>query len=82
MAPEVRAKMSEEQAWQLALCAGDDYELCITTAPDDAPELCAKISALGGRITRVGWVESEPGLRCLDGHARQLRLENGYQHFR
>ena len=67
------------RAATLALAGGDDYELVFTVAPDREPRLAA--ARLGVPITRIGVVEGEPGLRCLDRDGRPLPAPAGYEHF-
>jgi len=67
-------------AWNLALSAGDDYELCFTVPPQQ--EIALQKVLAPDSYTRIGTIESTAGLRCLtaDGQlfvAKQL----GYQHF-
>jgi thiamine-monophosphate kinase len=60
----------------LALHGGEDYELLFTTEPDwDA-------RAAGCPLTRIGVMESEPGLRIRDGEGRVTPLEaKAFRHF-
>jgi thiamine-monophosphate kinase len=61
----------------LALTAGDDYELCFTTAPAAAVDTIA-----GLRCTGIGVIESAPGLRCLRPDGTSWRPgAAGYDHF-
>ncbi len=75
----LRDVMSSEKAWQMALSAGDDYELCFTVPPNRVAELQ---SALPQDIyTHIGIIEAAPGLRCLDTNGQLFVPENrGYQH--
>ena len=67
------------RATELALAGGDDYELVFTAAPGCEPLLDA--APLNVRITRIGIVESTPGLRCLGPDGRALPVPRGYEHF-
>ena len=67
------------RAATLALAGGDDYELVFTAPPDREPRLAA--ARLGVPVTRIGVVEGEPGLRCLDRDGRPLPVPAGYEHF-
>ncbi len=69
-------------AWaDLALTAGDDYELCFTVDPANAARLNA-LAADGMVCTCIGVIDATPGLRCrlADGtsYGPQRR---GYDHF-
>lgn len=72
----LREHLSIEEAWNFALGAGDDYELCFTVPPS------RKEALLGGWCSRIGTIEEVSGLRCLDGHGRLFRpQQGGYEHF-
>jgi thiamine-monophosphate kinase len=76
----LRKVMYPEKAWQMALSAGDDYELCFTVPPNRVAKLQ---NALPKDIyTHIGIIEATPGLRCLDTNG-QLFVPSirGYQHF-
>jgi len=70
----LRESLPLEQAWYLALGAGDDYELCFTVPREN------RLPA--GSFVRIGTVEKNPGLRCLktDG-CLFMPQKMGYQHF-
>lgn len=60
--------------WSMPLTAGDDYELCFTISPEQAAQL--KIAA-----TKIGVIESQPGLRLnKSGHIQLLEVK-GFEHF-
>jgi thiamine-monophosphate kinase len=64
---------------EYVLAGGDDYELAFT-APESARDAVAQAArAAQTRVTRVGRIEAEPGLRLLDAQARVL--PNGYGSF-
>ena len=66
-----------DEAWQLALTSGDDYELCFTLS-DDA---FAKLPVLDVPITRIGTISQTSGLRFSHhGNAKTMNV-SGYQHF-
>lgn len=66
-----------QQAWQLALSSGDDYELCFTM-----PEAnYIKLKNMAVPITRIGTICAELGLVCThQGQIQSLDIQ-GYQHF-
>jgi thiamine-monophosphate kinase len=63
-------------ATDLALYAGDDYQLCITL-PENSLE--ALPSSVRDQLTVIGQVEDPKGLR-FHGDSRPLR-KRGYDHF-
>jgi thiamine-monophosphate kinase len=72
LSPAMR-QLPHEQALQLALTAGDDYELCFTlvaNAPLPAGASC------------IGWIEAERGLRCVDAAGKLWQPPKpGFMHF-
>lgn len=72
--------LSSKQAWQLALSAGDDYELCFTVPADK--ENLLKSALISSRYTKIGIIESRLGLRCLMPDGQEFTPKyKGYQHF-
>lgn len=65
---------------QLALGAGDDYELCFTVPPEKEALLLECAGALPCPITCIGVIEAEPGLR-LSGLSVDKRHTAGFDHF-
>lgn len=70
-----------ERAWELALASGDDYELCLTVAPERLAEARQRLRALPGGATVIGTVTADGGLQCLAGDGRPFRPAPGYRHF-
>jgi thiamine-monophosphate kinase len=65
-----------------ALTGGDDYELLFTAAPHAAASVAAIGERLGLRLTSIGRITEEPGLRVLDAEGRPMRIERpGWRHF-
>ncbi|GIX22513.1 MAG: thiamine-monophosphate kinase [Gammaproteobacteria bacterium] len=78
----LRAQPDRAAMLQLALTAGDDYELCFTVAEVDMARLDALQRRLGLPLSPIGRIEAKPGLRLLSEHAGALRIEaGGYDHF-
>jgi thiamine-monophosphate kinase len=72
------ANTSLAQAQQLALSAGDDYELCFTIAPQKAMLL----ANLEIDCRCIGIIETHPGLRVQHKNGNNFILNStGYQHF-
>ena len=67
---------------ELPLSAGDDYELCFTAAAVAEQQVMATCATLTCGCTRIGLVEQQPGIRCLQAHATEyLPAMTGYNHF-
>jgi thiamine-monophosphate kinase len=78
----VDAVIRSEEDWSLVAAGGDDYELCVTLPSVCRAEVAGIAQRLDLAITRIGSIESEMGLRCIDqkGHAwSPSRL--GFDHF-
>lgn len=69
--------------WELALTAGDDYELCITVPASKEWELHKTIAGFSCSISWIGRIEKQPGLRVIrpDGSIASMDHQ-GYDHFR
>ena len=67
--------------WQLAACAGEDYELCFCTPPDSRTRTEQAVSSAGA--VGVAWIgeaiEGPPGVTLLDPRGDEVRLE-GFEH--
>jgi thiamine-monophosphate kinase len=74
---------AENVHYDIALTAGDDYELCFTVPPDRCAEAESRLAGLPGGCTVVGVIEAHPGIRCRrrDGSS-WVPTGAGYQHFR
>lgn len=71
-----------EKALELALTAGDDYELCFTVPPQKREALEKKLSLLPCRFTLIGVITEETSLQLhyQNGNPYHGPLQ-GYQHF-
>ncbi|MEE9452541.1 MAG: thiamine-phosphate kinase, partial [Gammaproteobacteria bacterium] len=78
----VKDHLSTDPAYELALTAGDDYELCFTAAKAQQQAVEEALTQIGCRFSLIGKVESESGLRFIrqDGSAFHL-MKKGYEHF-
>ncbi len=71
--------LAPENDWQVAVSAGDDYELCFTLP---AGQEVAALAGLDCTCTRIGEISASPGLRWWDANDQQLTLQNtGFDHF-
>ncbi len=74
--------ISKEQAYQLALSAGDDYELCFTVPKAASTQLAAAFDALDCGCHCIGVIEKGAGVRVLDEQGSIFKVgKTGYQHF-
>lgn len=80
LSPLMCKHLSLQTTWQLALSAGDDYELCFTVPPHQEKRLAVALPPHS--YTRIGTIEKALGLRCID-HEGQLFIpsQKGYDHF-
>lgn len=69
-----------EEAWRVALCSGDDYELCFTVPPERDKQISG--AATDCALTRIGRITADSQLHWLrdDGVPWQPRCQ-GYRHF-
>jgi thiamine-monophosphate kinase len=74
--------VSIDKALSLALCAGDDYELCFTVPKHLQNQLENIMQTQSSKITCIGEITQEQGLRLrkIDGSPFQPK-SLGYQHF-
>jgi thiamine-monophosphate kinase len=71
-----------EKAVELALSAGDDYELCFTVPVTQQKELEKQLSSIPCRYTCIGTITKQLGLeiRYQNGNTYHGSIE-GFQHF-
>ncbi len=68
--------------WTPAIAGGDDYELCFTAAGDQSGEIEAIARELDLKITPIGRIEEEAGLRVWLGEERLWQGKGaGFDHF-
>ena len=77
----VLQQCAAEDVYARALSGGDDFELCFTV-PADQQHLLEGISEqVACDVTRIGTIETEPGLRCYY-RGKPYALDSlGYRHF-
>jgi thiamine-monophosphate kinase len=83
LSPAARLVVAAEPGIRSRLATGgDDYEL-LFSAPSDAAESIAALSAqLGVPITMIGSIEAGAGVRPVDGAGQTITVEaTGYRHF-
>ena len=93
LSPELVTTFGPEQALQLALSGGDDYELCFTIPERKWRKLQILCDDLEVAITAIGHItehDANPALTarnrvtCYDQHGKQVDLaciKTGYSHF-
>lgn len=65
-----------------ALAGGDDYELCFTAPAACRDAVLGAARQAGANVTRVGTIDSAPGLRLTDGAGMPLNLQlSSFDHF-
>lgn len=71
-----------EDRLDAVLSGGDDYELLFTAPPASRAEVAAAASECSVRVTRIGSIEPEAGLRVVDAAGRTLqRSFSSFDHF-
>ncbi len=83
LAPLVSAPLpASPLARRCLLAGGDDYELCFTAPPEEAPRIRAAGEAAGVGLNRIGHISAQPGLRVIGPDGATLSIkERGYDHF-
>jgi thiamine-monophosphate kinase len=82
LSPALIASLKRNAALRMALTGGDDYELCFTVPPGRATRLEKLAARWSCRCTRIGVIETEPGLRLVRVDGSAFALERlGYDHF-
>ena len=69
---EVLAGLPRERRREFALAGGDDYELLFTAPASARDAVLAAARGATVRVTRIGRIEAEPGLRLVDADGRAL----------
>ena len=68
--------------WQLAVSAGDDYELCFTVPEIHEKEMRIRLDDLGCALTKIGIVSKQEGVRWIGTSGDEIKLSlTGYDHF-
>jgi thiamine-monophosphate kinase len=65
------------------LVGGDDYELAFTAPPSARQAVAQAADRSGTRVTRIGVIEAEPGLRLRDAQGQIVTPElSSFDHFK
>jgi thiamine-monophosphate kinase len=79
--PAVQAVIARSNTWSLPLSSGDDYELCFTVPAEKQQQLQQLAAILDCPLTRIGVIEQQPGIRCVDAGGAVVDVESGYDNF-
>jgi thiamine-monophosphate kinase len=77
----LREVLGEQQAQELALSGGDDYELCFAVAPHKVSALIAELPPARWGYTRIGELRASAGAVVLRGGTVMEFSHSGYTHF-
>lgn len=66
------ATLGEEERLALVLAGGDDYELLFTAPAAQGEAVLAAAREAGTPVTRIGRIETGPGLRLVDAQGRPV----------
>lgn len=77
------ARELDTDALTWAASGGEDFELLLTADPDAAGNILATTETTGTRITEIGQVTEDGGVRVLDDSGNQIDIPTGgWDHFR
>jgi thiamine-monophosphate kinase len=72
----------DERVQDLVFAGGDDYELAFTAPPQHRAAAAAAAAQTGTQVTRIGRIETPPGLRLVDARGQAVpRRFAGFDHF-
>lgn len=78
---QLAAHFDNETAKRWALSGGEDFELCLTIAPECWQVLCEKAPSLAAQLTSIGVVDAELGLRLQTAEGTVSAAAVGFNHF-
>jgi thiamine-monophosphate kinase len=82
LSPLVASAVDSQRNWSLVVAGGDDYELCVILPPENRGDVACISSQLDLPITRIGRIEPQPGIRCVESDGRSWAPSSfGYDHF-
>ncbi len=82
ISPALLAQVGLDVARSYAMTGGDDYELALCIPPPALAAAQTIARELDVALTVIGKVCSGAGVRCVDGHGRDLTpSSHGYRHF-
>jgi thiamine-monophosphate kinase len=75
------ATLGAEAARELALTAGDDYELCFSVRPENTARLARELPAERWNYRRIGVLRADTGVAVTRAGTVMEFSHSGYQHF-
>ena len=76
------AALDDERKLEYVLAGGDDYELAFTAAAAQRDAVREAAGQARTRVTRIGRIEAQPGLRLLDAQGQPVaRHYSSFDHF-
>jgi len=77
-----RGQFDTQKQLKTVFSGGDDYELAFTAPPAARQAVMAASASSQTPVTRIGVIESEPGLRLVDGHGLPVNGQfTAFDHF-
>lgn len=74
--------ISHEKQLEYVLAGGDDYELAFTAPPASREAVQAAASLTATPVTRIGHIDSQPGLRLIDAQGKAVSQRfSSFDHF-
>jgi len=76
------ATFDTQKQLEMVFSGGDDYELAFTAPPTARGAVQDASSISQTHVTRIGVIESQPGLRMVDGHGQPVDMQfASFDHF-
>jgi len=76
------AALDNAEKLRCALSGGDDYELCCCVPDRHLAAAMQAAQHCSIKLSCIGRIEAEPGLRCIDAAGEPIKLpQGGWQHF-
>ena len=77
-----KATFDTQKQLEMVFSGGDDYELAFTAPPTARGAVQDASSISQTPVTRIGVIESQPGLRMVDGHGQPVDMQfASFDHF-
>ena len=71
---EIYSDINSKNIYNMILTGGDDYELAFTAAPQRRGAVQQAAIACGTRVSRIGQIETQTGLRITDASGQAMAL--------
>jgi thiamine-monophosphate kinase len=82
VSPEKSGYNQDAIDWEMVMCAGDDYELCLVIAEQHVPAVTSLAESMSLPLTRIGVINSQREIRFVDASGESLTInKTGYNHF-